>query len=205
MAPLTYSNEDDLTLFHHVKEGKEGAFKMLFLRYYDKLCRFVVLLHHDHSLAEEVAQEVFTRIWEKRQEIEIQTSVKYYLYNACRNQAYNLVSKKDRQHTLWSTALEDIIVDEQNPEQVFIFDTLHNDFQEAINTLPAKAKEVFMLKYFEKARHKEIARSMNISESMVEKHIANALRHLRKKLAMHTISAFFILLGKVSLLILLLS
>jgi RNA polymerase sigma-70 factor (ECF subfamily) len=193
MAPSIYTDENDLILFHKIKEDSQGAFKILFLRYYDKLSGFVVLLHHDASLAEEVVQEVFARIWEKRHEIDIKTSVKYYLYNACRNQAYNLISQKVHQHSALSRTLEDIIADDQNPEKIFSFEALNHDFHEAINTLPAKAKEVFLLKYFEKARHREIAQSMNISESMVEKHAANALRHLRKKLEMHAISVFFAL------------
>ncbi len=205
MAAVFYiDEEDDLTLFQKIKEDKEGAFKILFLRYYEKLYHFIVLLHHDTLLAEEVVQEVFARIWEKRHEIVIKTSVKYYLYQACRNQAYNLVSKEARQPRILPEELENMVTDDQNPEKIFIFNALHKDFHVALNTLPTQSKKVFMMKYFEKARHREIAQCMNISESMVEKHMANALRHLRKKLATHTKSIFFALLVQSLILIVLL-
>ena len=200
VTPTTYTH-DDLTIFLNIKENDTVAFKILFQRYYEKLCQFVVLTHDDRFMAEEVVQEVFTRVWEKRHYIEIKTSVKYYLYTACRNQAHNLVSQKSRQHHGLSNALEDMLTDTHTPESIFTFETLYQDFQQAVNALPTKAKTVFMLKYFENAKHKEIAHSMNISESMVEKHAANALRQLRKKLSQHALPVYFTLVIKLSTLI----
>jgi RNA polymerase sigma-70 factor, ECF subfamily len=196
---------DELALFQKIREDDAGAFKILFIRYYEKLCGFVRLIQKDEFSAEEVVQEVFTRIWEKRKEITIQSSVKYYLYISCRNQALNIVSKHQHQPLAFSEiSVADFMI-EDDPEKIFSRNALQEDVYSAIDSLPAKAREVLILKYFQKARHKEIAQRMNISESMVEKHAANALRHLRKKLAMHTISVFFALFLKFSLLILLLS
>ncbi len=186
-----HTGKNDFVLWHKIKEGDAQAFKSLFLRYYDPLIRFVNLLHHNPVLAEEAVQEVFAKIWEKRNELTIKTSVKYYLYNACRNQAYNLISQKANQHNAISELLANILTEERTPEHVFYNDALSHDIQEAIDALPPKAREVFLMKYFRQAKHKEIAQSMNISESMVEKHASNALKHLRKKLATHAISLAF--------------
>ena len=187
MGSLSNTVENDLVLFQKIKAGEAKAFKALFLQYYDKLHHFVILLCEDPILAEEVVQEVFTKIWEKRKEIEIKTSVKYYLYTCCKNRAYNVTRKKTNRQQPLSNVLDDLISDDKNPEKILIFNALYQDFQAAINTLPEKAKQVFLLKYLKKNRHKEIAKSMNISESMVEKHASNALRHLRKKLAIHAL------------------
>lgn len=202
---LSSHTADELALFQKIREDDAGAFKILFIRYYEKLCGFVRLMQKDEFCAEEIVQEVFTRIWEKRKEITIQSSVKYYLYISCRNQALNTVSKQQHQPLAFSEISVAAFMAEDDPEKIFSRNVLQEDVSLAINSLPAKAREVLILKYFQKARHKEIAQRMNISESMVEKHAANALRHLRKKLAMHTISVFFTLFLKFSLLILLLS
>lgn len=187
MGAVSNTAEDDLALFQKIKESDAKAFKMLFLQYYDKLRHFLILLYKNPVLADEVVQEVFAKIWEKREELVIKTSVKYYLYACCKNRAYNFTQKKVNRQLELSKALSDLISDDQNPEKILILDTIYQDFQSAINTLPEKAKEVFMLKYLKKNKHKEIARSMNISESMVEKHVSNALRHLRKELSIHAL------------------
>ena len=195
---------DDLTLFQKMREDDAGAFKILFVRYYEKLCGFVRLMQKEETSAEEVVQEVFTRIWEKRKEISIKSSVKYYLYASCRNQALNTVSSHYHQLLPLSEVSAASVIAEEDPEKIFSLHALQEDIRLAVDSLPARAKEVFILKYFQKARHKEIALRMNISESMVEKHAANALRHLRKKLEMHAITVFFTLFSNLTLLMLLL-
>ena len=195
--------EDDLTLFLRVKESEERAFKELFVRYYEKLSRFVLMMYHDPILAEEVVQEIFVRLWERRKSLEIQSSVKYYLYTACRNQAYNTVSQKYRHHQSMTKAVEAVLTDRSTPETVLSFETLYQDFQEAVDALPTKARKVFVLKYLQQSKHKEIAREMNISESTVEKHAANAIRQLRKKLSPHALPSIIALLTNLTLLTLL--
>ncbi len=194
MARFKSTSDDDLRLFRQLKKGDQPAFRELFLRYYHPLIQFIRLTHQDTFLAEEAVQEIFARLWERRETLTIRTSVKHYLYQACRNQANTLAAKNSRQSYSLSDR-EDSLVDPVTPEQVLGFATLQHDFQAAVDALPRKAKEVFLLKYYQERRHQEIAQSMNISESMVEKHIANALRHLRKKLAIHLVSVSAMLMA----------
>ena len=84
MGAISNTANDDLALFRKIKESDDQAFKVLFLRYYDKLYHFVVMLYKDPVLADEVVQEVFAKIWEKREELVIKASVKYYLYTCCK-------------------------------------------------------------------------------------------------------------------------
>lgn len=186
MKPTEPTSDDELKLFLQITQGNQQAFQVLFLRYYHPLIQFIRLIHQDAFLAEEVVQEVFARLWERRQALSIRTSVKHYLYQASRNQANTMVTKKSYQSCALSE-VEDQLTDPITPEQVLGFATLQHDFQVAVDALPRRAKEVFLLKYYQEVRHREIARTLNISESMVEKHVANALRHLRKKLAIHLV------------------
>ena len=177
-------NMKELALYREVKEGSTDAFKSLFLRYYDKLYSFTLSLSSDPFLAEETVQEVFVRLWEKRGTISIRSSVQYYLYSSCRNTLLNLLQKKANQ-TMPLAGVDDSVIVEEDPAALLSYKLLDTDFREAVSELPEKAQKVFLLRYYHNSKHKEIARRLQISESMVEKHWANALRHLRKKLAAH--------------------
>ena len=174
----------ELALFREIKEGDAAAFKLLFLRYYDKLHAFTLSLSSDPFLAEETVQEVFVRMWEKRGTISIHSSVRFYLYSSCRNTLFNLLQKKANQALPLQDG-EDGPSDTEDPSEALSYKILDSEFREAVSELPEKAKEVFLLRYYHHNKHREIARQLDISESMVEKHWANALRHLRKKLAAH--------------------
>lgn len=173
----------ELALFREVKEGSTAAFKLLFLRYHEKLHAFVLALSSDPFLAEETVQEVFVRLWEKRDTISIHSSVRYYLYSSCRNTLYNFFQKKANR-TLPLYGMEEPAAGE-DPADLLSYKLLDIEFREAVSELPEKAQKVFLLRFYHNSKHKEIARHLDISESMVEKHWANALRHLRKKLAAH--------------------
>lgn len=184
MAPETSTVSKELALFRETKAGSPAAFKVLFLRYYDKLHAFVMTLSPDPFLAEETVQEVFVRLWERRATISIHSSVRYYLYRSCRNTLYNLLEKKAAHRTVPLSSVEEPAA-AGNAMDLLTYKLLDAEFRNAVKELPEKAQKVFLLRYYHKSKHKEIARHLRISESMVEKHWANALRHLRKKLAAH--------------------
>lgn len=173
--------EEDLAWFKEIKQDNKQAFKLLFLRYFDKLHAFALTLTADPYLAEEAVQEVFIRIWEKRQTITIHTSVQYYLYRSCRNTLFNLLQQRAAQ-TQGLTGDEEVPV-YSTPADLLAFKHLNHDFQTAVSQLPERAKAVFLLRFYRQQKHRDIARQLEISESMVEKHWANALKQLRKKLA----------------------
>ena len=169
--------------------GDSHAFKELFHRYYKQLCGFVCYLVKDKSEAEEIVQELFTQLWEKRADLTITSSVKGYLYISCKNRSLNYLHRnlKRQKQTLESEEDSFEAPLSQNPEHILYFEDLQKDFHEAVEQLPTQAKKVFMLRYFEKTRQKEVAHMLKISEYTVEKHMGNALKILRKKLAIHRI------------------
>lgn len=173
--------EDDLACFREIKQDSKDAFKFLYIRYFDKLHAFALTLTADHFLAEEAVQEVFIRIWEKRRTITIHSSVQYYLYRSCRNMLFNLLQRRAAQ-TQELTDEEPVAV-YSSPADLLAFKHLNHDFQTAVSQLPERAKAVFLLRFYQQQKHREIARQLEISESMVEKHWANALKQLQKKLA----------------------
>src|SRR3546814_6143455 len=163
LEPSTVSKE--LALFSELKEGDPAAFKTFCLRYYDKLLVFVLTLVPGNSyLAEETVQEVFTRLWERRETIEIHSSVRYYLYRSCRNILYNLLEKKATRDALSLSRVEPVPEPAEDAAGQLSYKLLETDFREAVHELPEKAQKAFFLRYYNQSQNKEIARSLRSEE-----------------------------------------
>lgn len=132
--------------------------------------------------AEEVVQEVFVSLWERRHSLEISGSLDAYLNTAVRYRIYNRYRDylKNRQESRIS-GLND--VDYSMPAlETLEYKELELKLQHAVNTLPHKCREAFVLSREEKLPNKIIAKRLNISVNTVEKHIGKALQILRLKL-----------------------
>ena len=82
---------DDRNLYLLLREGDEHAFQTLFKKFYPALCHFANQFLADKEQSEEIVQEIFVKIWEKRSVLNIETSVKHYLFRSVRNQCLNQI------------------------------------------------------------------------------------------------------------------
>ncbi len=133
-------------------------------------------------MAKEIVQDSFINLWEKRQSIDISKSVKSYLTTSIRNKCLNYLRDTKKFNT--DIILSDVLFQEVNFEQSdkLIEKELSNRINNAIDKLPEKCKEIFVLNRFENLKYKEIAVKFNISIKTVETQISKALKHLREKL-----------------------
>lgn len=175
------NTDDDKGLALQLNKGDENAFRCIFEKYYQPLCLFSSHIMGDEELAEETVQDIFVKIWEKRSNIIIDTSLKHYLFRSVRNHCYNQLQhqKIKQQHTKYviENAQNDINVD-----NFYIEPDLKNKIEEAVGSLPAKRQEIFKLSREEGLKYKEIAEKMNISVKTVEAQMGLALKYLREKL-----------------------
>jgi RNA polymerase sigma-70 factor (ECF subfamily) len=165
-----------------LRAGDIAAFEMLFRTYYQSLCNYACTFVRDPEEAEEVVQNTFTNIWEKRDTLSIHTGVKPYLYamvrNACLNQLKH--AKIKQQH-----AAMEIAVGERSVESVsrtVEASELEVRIQEAMSKLPEQCRLVFKLSRFEDLKYAEIAEQLNISIKTVENQMGKALRVMREQL-----------------------
>ena len=110
---------DDKILFEHTNKSDVNAFKTLFHRYYKNLCLYATKIVNDDVAAEEIVQDLFVKLWEKRKTLEIKTSVKNYLVRSVRNQCLNFIKHNE----IKTTYAKNILSDYQNnlaPEDNFI-------------------------------------------------------------------------------------
>ncbi len=175
------SKEQDLELFERVKLGDQDAYEILFRKYFRELYRFAYNYLRDQVPSEEMAQEVFLYIWEKREQIEIKTTLKTYLYSAVKNKCLNYIKYEiPRNQELEETHVALMITSQ--PEKEEDTDKLRRHIAAAIDHLPTKCKQIFVLSRNAGLTYDEIAEEMEISVKTVENQMSIALKKLRESL-----------------------
>jgi RNA polymerase sigma-70 factor (ECF subfamily) len=165
-----------------LRAGNQKSFEMLFTKWYAPLCSYAYSILADQDEAQDIAQKVFYKLWDRRAEIEIHTSLKSYLYrmthNACMNKIKELHNKADHHRNIAYTSSDAVNDTEERISQ----NELQQHIFEAIENLPPRCREIFKLSRFEQCSYAEIARQLDISSNTVETQMVKALRFLRERL-----------------------
>ena len=165
-----------------LREGDEVVFESVFKDYYSRLCNYAHGFIDDVDEAEEMVQNTFFTLWENRDRIDIQTSVKSYLYRAVHNNCLNRLKhvKVKKSYSQYQQHHADTMFD--NASQQLLSKELQQQITEAINAMPPQCRTVFELSRFENLTYAEIASQLNISIKTVDKHMVKALKLLRERL-----------------------
>ncbi|WP_344927460.1 RNA polymerase sigma-70 factor [Aquimarina addita] len=159
------------------------GFKAMFNQHYSWLCSYIYKISKDESLAQDIVQIVFINLWEKRKTITINSSTKNYLLRSCHNQYLKHLRSINSQCTRLDTLKLETLCELYEEEETAWKEQKIKDINVAIEALPPKCKQVFILHKFEHIKYKEIAEIMGISIKTVENHIGKALLHLRKSIS----------------------
>ena len=179
--------DKDHSLWLKVKKGDKRAFETLYKSYFSFLCLYAFGMVHDEGLVKEVVNDVFLKIWQKREEIEIKHSIKAYLYRCVHNSCMNSLelNKKLREDSM--TGITDQLKELSGQDEESIIEQLslpqvEKDIAKSIDQLPPQCKEVFLLSRFEMLTYNEISERLNISVNTVKTHMSRALDSLRNSL-----------------------
>lgn len=166
-----------------------ATFRKYYDLYYDQLCHFLNFYTQDITIIEDVLQEVYLKLWENRDEIEIQY-IKTYLFHAAKNRVLNHLRDEQNRHYLLENWFNQQKQEKQGKECYDIeqFTTL---LYKAIDQLPEKCREIFILSRKEKLTYKQIAEKLNISVKTVEAQMGIALKRIRETLATASFSFLF--------------
>lgn len=177
-----YKGYTDEQLVELLKKGKDKAFDELYFRYRDVLVRFVYARMKSVPISEEIVQEVFTTIWERRTTILIQKSFMAYIYTSVRYKTLDYI----KSHSVTDQYIQEVL-DRNTVTQTYTNTTedsiYYEELQDAVDKaaalLPKKAKEVFILSRIKHYSNKEIAEELNVSIETVKYHITYALKFMR--------------------------
>lgn len=149
----------------------------VFRRYYRPLCLYAMHYLHDMELVEDTVQDCFAELWERLNSEKEVSNVKAYLYMMVRSHCYDTIKKDNpTDSNLSPSDLEDIISDEECEERSLIEARLWI----AIDTLPERCREVFLLSKRDGLKYKEIAEKLDISVNTVENQVSKALKILKE-------------------------
>ncbi|MDR1331005.1 MAG: RNA polymerase sigma-70 factor [Tannerella sp.] len=172
-----------------LKEGDNRAYKYLYDRYYTLLCAIACEYLGDPFLSENTVGELIFRLWEKRETLEITTSLRNYLIRATRNRCLNVLQLERERREIAFSAMnaneyETVRVSESAdyPLAVLLIDELESRIRQAIENLPADTRKAFKMSRFEHKRYEQIATESGISINTVKYHIKNALVRLKDEL-----------------------
>lgn len=160
----------------------EASFEKVFREHFQALHAYAAVMLQDDEVAEDLVQQMFLKLWEKRHAVTIQTSLKAFLYKCVHNDCLNYlkhvkVKEGYQNHTTY--ALKNAT---SKPVEMLELKELENRLREALKELPEQCLTVFQMSRFEDLKYREIADRLGVSVKAVEKQMGNALRLLRLRL-----------------------
>ena len=166
----------------------EKDFRTYFRDLYPQLARYAARLLGDSDV-DDVLQGSFLELWNKRTDILEPAHVKSFVYRSVYTHALNVIKHRQvvRKYSDAVVEMENRRLDSLDPNNSEVLQKLRNDELQqridlAINELPPKSRQVFVMSYLHGLKNKELAEVMNVSVRTVDAHIYNALRQLRSKL-----------------------
>jgi RNA polymerase sigma-70 factor, ECF subfamily len=178
-------NELEQHIITGIINGDEAKLKQLYNLHFTELVHYALRIVNDPFVAEEIVQDVFVSLWEKRKSIKIELSIRSYLYASVKNRCINHLKSKYKK--ISHVSLDIITPDESN---TITYNDIENKqliaiLETAINQLPEKCRIVFSLSRNTGLTNLQIAHELNISEKTVENQITIALRKLTMFLEKH--------------------
>jgi RNA polymerase sigma-70 factor (family 1) len=177
-----------------VSEGDQSAFRKLYDHYRNQVYYFAIKFLKSESLAEDVLQEIFSKIWVNRKKMTELNSFSKFLNTLTLNHIYNQLRHKAHETVFLQKQLSDHETGNQDVFNYFDLHELEGLIAEAVNRLPPQQKKVFELSRIEGLKHDEIANRLNISKETVKKHIMEALRNIKSFLALKSQSIINLLI-----------
>ena len=174
----------ELQLISQLTEGSETAFEKFFKTYFKSLHAYAFVMLQDEIMAEEVVQQVFYKIWEKKSQLKIHTSIKAFLYRSVHNECLNCLERQKHKvsHQEFVIYANRSAINNEGAAMRVELSELETRLKKAMNELPEQCRTIFYMSRFDELKYREIAAQMGLSIKTVEAQMGKALKVLRKKL-----------------------
>ncbi|MDR1414435.1 MAG: RNA polymerase sigma-70 factor [Odoribacteraceae bacterium] len=179
MNVIDHSTCTERELLARVATGDERAFRRLFDAYQPRVYSFAVYLTRSVPLAEDIVQEVFTRVWVAREEAREVEFFHAYVKTIARNVAANHLKRLARERVILGELLADAPATTSSTEDEVLENEFRRLLDEAVAALPPRQREVFLLHRRDHLKQEEIAERLHLSYHTVKEHMKKALAALR--------------------------
>ncbi len=180
----SFQNEDSekqQEWLKRIAHDDHEAFKAVFQLYYPQLCSFAQRFVKSREIARELVQNVFEKLWKKRYELKIHTSLKAYLYRGVRNQALDFLKHQEVVRR-WEEESKSVEFTQEWIDEEFHHEELLRTVERAIESLPDRRRLIFTLHWSEGLTYREIADVLELSIKTVEAQMGHALKTIRSML-----------------------
>lgn len=186
---ISYSDEQ---LVATIRDGNDDAYAELFNRHWQNVYNMVYSRIRHRAVTEEISQEIFMKLWDKRADLSID-NFSAYLYTCVKHRCLNYIESKIARKKHWEHYKVFLPVQDDSTSKTVAFNDLREALEKGLNTIPKKSKMIFRLNRFEGRSVKEIAGQMNLSEKAIQYHLTRSVRELRLYLKEFlSVSVFFL-------------
>lgn len=176
-------------LIKKLKQGDDRVLQKIIDLYQRRIYNFALLYVRDKYVAEEIVNDVFVILWERRATLKDVEDIRGYLLVITRNLCLNYLRKENIEMIQIDSLTEEQVYQKSNLyvlEDDILFSVVEKDYKkqigEILERLPDKTRNIFLLSRRDCLKNKEIAERLNILEKVVEYHITKALSEIRKNL-----------------------
>jgi RNA polymerase sigma factor (sigma-70 family) len=171
-------NFSDAELLEQVKGDDHFAFNTLFDRYWKKLYQTALARLGDEIVAQDIVQEIFIKIWQRRESLDVRTSLENYLQGSVRLSVISHFRSKKVSDLQLQNALERVKLLEDSIDSLTDYIEMEKTLEEAVSSMPEMLKKVYLLRS-ENHSVKEIAGQLGLADQTVKNYIAEVSRRLR--------------------------
>nr|WP_121270782.1 RNA polymerase sigma-70 factor [Pedobacter schmidteae] len=183
----------DNELLTKLRNGDQLAFAQIYNQYRSKMYTYACNLCKSPETAEEIVQEVFIRLWQKKEQINIDLNFNAYIKKITLNHVLNHLKKVAREKSLQEEVLGYIEAIRNATEDNLLEKELVKTYNEAIALLPPQKKIIYQLSRDEDLTHDQIAERLNISKNTVKNHMVEATKFIRIYVSKHGSMVCFII------------
>lgn len=177
---------DDLFLATNIRQGDKASFTKAYQYYHPYLYRFALRFLKSSEHAEEVVHDVFLKLWENRERLHEECSLKGYLVKICKNHILNILTRATRERAIMQEIGQTVSRSHNETENTVVTADYEARADQIISQLPPQRQKVFRMYRFDEMNSDEISQQLGISKGTVKDHLLKANRYLRKYLHAHT-------------------
>ncbi len=182
--------ESELIIRKALEADTAKGIELLFRWYYNPLCSHAVRYVSSREIAEDIVSDVFYHFHSEQIFRKVDTSYRAYLFTSVRYRAFDYVRAEMKRSTSLQQAEYMAIREDQQPDSLTQFEDLYHDVLRAIDELPVKRREIYLMHRFEGKKYQEIAKEMSLSLRTVETHMYQAIHQVRKFLTDRWLAIF---------------
>lgn len=175
------SKSNPHTADNPIQLNERNVFESIYHSFYHPLCFYAT--KYVGSEAEDIIENLFVKLWDKKQVFDNHTHLRAYLYRATRNSCLNHLKANKRHHISVEEIPENIAVDEKDHLNVIIQAEIMAEIYRAVHQLPLQCSKVIAMSFLESLSNTEIANDLNLSEQTVKNLKVQGLKVLKDKLS----------------------